>query len=145
VSAEEERRAITEITHIENHTDIRIGVLNRENNRDYKLEAKNPDTGVPGRVMVNWWVPWCTNEDEWWWGHSIQVYEVTTGPWYQFQIWQRDVDWNDKIRWTNKLGWDGGAHPMPGDSHVTGRRVLKIYKINGPATQDNNERAELIE
>jgi hypothetical protein len=135
--SEEQPKAVTEITHIENHTDIRIGVLNRENNRDYKLEPGN-------RVMVNWWVPWCTNEDDWWWGHSIQVYEVTTGPWYQFQIWQRDVDWNDKIRWTNQ-GWDDGAVPMPGDSHVNGRRVLKIYKLEGEATEYNNERAELIE
>ena len=144
MSAEAKPRGVTEITHIENYTDMTIGARNRENGREYVLPAKNPSTGVPGRVMVNWWVPWCRSESEYWAGHSIQIYEKTEGPWYQFQIWQRDVDWNDKIRWTNGL-WDEGAHPMPGDSHVNGRRVLKIYKLEGAATQDNNERAELIE
>jgi hypothetical protein len=146
VSTEEGPRGVTEITHIENYTDMRILAWNRENDREYYIPVATAP-GRPGRVNVNWWVPWCTSEEDYAFGHSIVIFRAAIGleqtP--KFQIWQRDVDWIDRVRWTNLYKWDPRALPMPGDSHVNGRRILKIYKLDGPATEDNLDRAELVE
>ena len=144
MSAEEEQRGVTEITHIEIFTDVEILARNHENWRQYHIPPK-VSAERPGRVNVNWWIPWCTNASD----HAAGEYiAIGLSPAFydrKFTIWQRDVDWTDRVRWTNSHSWDRGALPMPGDSHVNGRRILKIYKLDGPATEENDERAELVE
>jgi hypothetical protein len=142
VSAEAGKRWITEITHIENYTNQRIWADNHEEGQFFYIPAAT-SASRPGSVNVNWRVPWCTSADDYWWNHYIDI--GLSGVHHRFSIWQRSVSGVDRIRWTNERRWDPAALPMPGDSYVDGTRVLKIYKLDGEATPDNDERAELVD
>jgi hypothetical protein len=103
---------VTSIRHVDNHTNKKIVVANRENpNNNFTVPA---DDGHEGEM----WIPWCDDSGSFNSKHIEFRVEATGKTYY---VWQS----GDRVRYSEDGAWAAGGQAVPGDSFVDGdRRVV---------------------
>jgi hypothetical protein len=125
--------AVTAIKAVNNHTNERILVQNRENPDKYGNRVEL----APGtQGTCDMWIPWCTEYSHFA-GRHIDVFSrppYTTQWRLQYAIWQHDREnppnSGDAVRVSYNGRWDDDEPYIHGDHSVGGNRILHIEGVD---------------